>query len=401
MRCYHHTTHTAAAGAEGPRRPQELSAHLEHGSFARFRRLTRPRRELAGLSLAAVRALAGADPVRAAGYLQVRDDLPASAYLGVPFVRRAWRLLQAVQADGGVFFTADPGGSPLPADAPRSLLLSRVSFDWALARKVGMDPRRAAVNLKLLILVLHAAGFLTATTTARTAATTGRSITGGSGPVRCSAEAEAALNADAVGVFYRTLFFRFFSVVPWNLLDDLPPVAMLQRYGLVLLRALVRPAGGSGEPGAVLAPVVCIVSRRRTSSDWCESAGRPDGTEWLDDEPVLRDLVAARFLRGVCRMLGLAAPAVWSDPVGGAAPAASAAPAVWSDPAGGAAPAAPATPAVTAPRATPSAPATPTASTTATAPATPTALTRCVVGTAPRNCFVATPFARRVLRWQV
>ena len=253
---------TESSEAPVPTRRQVVRGGTD-GGFAGFWLPTRRRPELGGLSLASVHALAGTRERSFSGYLKIRDDLPAADYLAVPFVRRAWRLLWAIDDGGGVQVS---GGY--------------ISFDWKIVRVLGLDPRVAQVNLRLMIQVLVSCGFLTS-----------------EDHHGLSSRSRELIRAGRVAGFYKALVVRLLNRGEWRFLDALPPLGLVQHLSLVLLYAVVhasQPPGLTARELARMVATYAAVTEAPRSPEW-----------WLDSEELVAQVIADRFLGRVGRMLGL------------------------------------------------------------------------------------------------
>lgn len=246
------------------------------GTLARFRRHTRPRRELYGASLADVQALGGASEEGSAGCLSIRDNLPSAEYLAVPFVRRAWRLLWLLDDGGGVQFEFAPSGH-LRASGPPEL--RAITFDWRLTRCLDMDPRTAHFNLRRLLQMLISTGFLDETDSHGLSLRSYELIRGGN-----------------VGAFYKALFLRLCNRYPWGIHDDLPPLQFVQYNALFMMWVLTR---------AVDQPISAAHIEQSLSALARRLALESDDITWSADSRLMTQTVQERFLQRVARMLGL------------------------------------------------------------------------------------------------
>ncbi|MFO8041733.1 MAG: hypothetical protein R6U25_00905 [Alkalispirochaeta sp.] len=244
--------------------------------LAGFHHRTRRRRELGGLSLAELSALGGASEARAAGCLSIRDDLPAAEYLSVPFVRRAWRLVWLLDDGGGVHFEFGRSASPDDHDEPPGL--QAISFDWRLARSLDMDPRTAQCNLRRLLQILLATGFLDERD-----------------PHGLSCRTYELLCHGQVGSFYKALLLRMFNRYPWGFHDGLPPLAFVQYNALFLTWMLIRAGDHGITPEELQHPLAVLAQQRSLPSD---------EINWSEDAQLVARALQERYLSRVGRMLG-------------------------------------------------------------------------------------------------
>ncbi|MDA3949438.1 MAG: hypothetical protein PF508_09435 [Spirochaeta sp.] len=279
------------------------TVHVRADAFARFRSNHRRREELCGLPLAAVRALLGAREARFSGYLTIRSDLAAPAYLEVPFVRRAWRLLHFLgeeQTGGDDPLRADrfpawlpaagdrvADGSTVAEDSPQAIPASRVAeiagrsripISWSMTRVLGMDRQTARVNIGVLLTILTAAGLLDPAE-----------------PTGLTAPARAFIRTGTVGEFYKALCLRVFNRVPWVFDDALPPLAAVQLNGLFLTYAITSAVDGLSA-WELAGRLAALSHTLRVQSD---------RDYWVSDTATMATVIHARFLSRVGRMLGL------------------------------------------------------------------------------------------------
>lgn len=311
------------------------------------------RESLGGLSLSSIYALLGGQEARFSGCLALRTDLEAAAYLEVPFVRRAWRLLRLLDdTDGrhgravaeeaartdevaGTEEAAGTGeavatgelvatgeavatdeatdvaavrvtGTRFPDDAGGDIVSSlshrrreqnersgaTIPISWAATREIGMDPSTSRINLGILMTVLIAAGFLDPTRK------------GGLTP-----RATHLVRFGTIGEFYKALVIRVFNRVPWIFDDGLPGLSAIQYHGLFLTYIV---CGSSGRTAMQLAELLrSIVAEVPGAPEALGPSGVAatgtiqDGSYWINDLSVVSAAIHARFLTRVGRMLGI------------------------------------------------------------------------------------------------
>jgi hypothetical protein len=261
----------AASSARG------VDSTAQSAALGEFRQRTRGRRELLGLSLADLSALGGASEERSAGCLSIRDDLPPADYLSVPFVRRAWRLLWLLDDGGGVHFDFCRSSSPEDCDTPP--VLQAITFDWRLARSLDMDPRTAHFNLRRLLQILMATGFLD-----------DRDDHG------LSPRSYDLIRQGRVGPFYKALMLRLFNRYPWGVHDGLPPLSFVQYNAFFLTWMVTRVHDHPVTAEELQQPLSALAHRL---------ALRSDDINWSDDAHLVARSVQERFLSRIGRMLGL------------------------------------------------------------------------------------------------
>ncbi|MFP4152846.1 MAG: hypothetical protein ACLFSV_08355 [Alkalispirochaeta sp.] len=284
----------------GSDRPGEKGSRIGPvASFRSFWTCYRCRAELAGLPLAAVRALLGAREERFSGYLRIRDDLDPSCYLDVPFVRRSWYLLRMlddavrngeVGKQGDEYVGAGGAGAgcigtdledPNQFDAEGSGSACRGSgpaISWAMTRALGMDAASARVNISVLLTLLVGCGYIDPTV-----------------PIGLTSRAIALVRGGSVGEFYKSLCIRVFNRAPWVFDDGLPPLVAIQLNGLFLLHTLGTEE--SGRSAFDLAGTLETLSRILALSS--------DPDSWVPNRQVIATAIHSRMLARVGRILGL------------------------------------------------------------------------------------------------
>lgn len=262
------------------------------GGFAGFWWRCRSRPDLHNLSVAALRGLLGAREARFAGFLGIRDDLPPDHYLEIPFVRRCWRLLRALEGHerGEVPATAPVAGRSSSRGERSGDVLT---FSWELSRTLDMNPATAHVNMRALLHHFLDAGFLELVDT--------------DAPTRfLSDRARALAAAGSPGPFFKALCIRSFNRCGWNRDDALPPLVSVQLNGLFLLYALhatFRDSGGTAGATAMdLAVKIGEINRVIRSEE--------DPRFWVRDDRLLARVIHFRLLSRIGRMLGLIEPLV-------------------------------------------------------------------------------------------
>ncbi len=224
----------------------------------------RSRDELRGLSLAVAEGLDGCQAGESGGYILVRSDLPAELYLEVPFVRRAWRLIDGLNEPGPF----------------ASIPVTRYVGSWSTNRYLAegtlgyrFDPRSVSSILEECGLI-HVDPVNGMITTPRR----------GHGLPR--------------ETFTGTSFFRFLNRHTWKFDDGLPQLSFVRRNGLLLLLLLIRSP--SGLTAYDLADVLIAVAHIR---------GIPESPlAWLDDRQVMAAVIQGRLFHRVGPMLGLVEP---------------------------------------------------------------------------------------------
>jgi len=266
-------------------------------SFRSFWTYYRCRAELAGLPLAAVRALLGAREERFSGYLRIRDDLDPSCYLDVPFVRRAWYLLRMLDDRERGRESGEPGadyagggrpGAPGVGSRDPNLSVSEstgsscsgsgAAISWAMTRALGMDAASARVNISALLTLLVGCGYIDPTV-----------------PTGLAPRAIALVRGGSVGEFYKSLCIRVFNRAPWIFDDGLPPLVAIQLNGLFLLHTL--GAEGSGRSACDLAGTLAMLARILALPS--------DPENWVSDRQVVAAAIHSRMFARVGRILGL------------------------------------------------------------------------------------------------
>lgn len=254
------------------------------GDFSRFWMQHRAQPELYNLSLKAARCLLGAREKRFTGFLTIRDDLPSSYYLEVPFISRCWRLLWMLDEyeqgdhDGDV-----PAVAPIPARPGGS---PGLSFSWSLIRDLDLNPATAQVTMRAMLELLIEADMLDPSADEEHYLTD---------------RARGLIAAGSPGAFYKSFCIRVFNRCVWNRDDGLPPLVAIQLNGLYMLYVMHARFRGSAGRATTSARQLCEtidVLHRFLCMD-------EDSSFWTRDRDLMTRAIHFRFLNGIGRLLGL------------------------------------------------------------------------------------------------
>ncbi len=225
----------------------------------------------------------GAREQHFSGMLTIRDDLPASRYLAIPFVRRCWRLLWILDEHEHGDYSGEPVLVTAGVDSRGEC--AGICFSWSLVRELDMNPECAQVNMRALLFLLLEAGFLQ--------------------PRQdrfLSERARELVSAGSPGAFYKSLCIRTFNRCIWDRVDGLPPLVGIQMNALFLMFVLharyVRDRSGTSPD--MLADRLIALHRRLGAQE--------NPIFWICERTVLLRAILSRFLRRTGRLLDLVEP---------------------------------------------------------------------------------------------